>query len=149
MKQSPNLKTIFNTDFSYVQDEFVQQVKEYMKKHDMNQVDLCNYLGGGIDEPKVSKLLNRRAGEYGEKLKGHFLVLFVERGIIDVQGLGLKNQDVENYLLRLAPVLEDEEMISIIGEGKALGGDPKTLLRAWLKDLRASSKRTTDTEPKE
>lgn len=138
MSAMPNLKTIFNTDFSYVQDEFVRQVKQYMKKHDMSQVDLCNYLGGGIDEPKVSKLLNKRVGEYGEKLKGHFLVLFVERGIIDVQSLGLKNQDVENYLLRLAPVLEDEEIISIIGEGKALGGDPKTLLRAWLKDLKAS-----------
>ena len=58
-----SIKTILNFDYSEYQDAFASQVKDYLDKYNMKQVELAGILGEGIDEQKVSKLI--KPSDYG------------------------------------------------------------------------------------
>ena len=130
-----SIKSITRFDFSDYQGEFERQVKEYLTKSGITQIELCNLLGEGIDEGKFSKLINNKDGQYGLKLMGHYLILFVMRRVIDVRKLGLGDSPAEKLLLELAPILEDDELISIISNARKLGRDPKSVLKPWYNDI--------------
>lgn len=130
-----------NYDFSKYQDEFARQIEEYRTKHGMSQIELAEYLGEGIDESKLSKLIKNKNGQYGLKLMGHYLILCVMRRVVDVRSLNLGNKPAEVLLKELAPILEDEELIYIISAVKKMGRDPKSVLKPWYNDIKEISKK--------
>lgn len=131
-----------NFDFSQYQDGFARQVDDYLKKSGMKQIELAKFLGEGIDEQKISKLINKSdSGAYGMRLMGHYLILFVMRRVVDVRSLNLGNKPAEALLKELAPILEDEELIYIISAVKKMGRDPKSVLKPWYNDIKEISKK--------
>lgn len=131
-----SLKSVLMHDFSYVQNEFSNQVVAFMRKEGITQVDLCNLVGAGIDESKLSKLINEKNGKYGLPLKWHYLMLFIQRRVVCVKKLSLGNSQEDQLLKDLAAVLEDDELIFIISEAKKMGRDPKSVLKPWFNDIK-------------
>ena len=133
------MKDALNTDLMYCQDRFVKMVRKFMSVQmpdPWNQKQVAEYVG--VDEGVISKLLNRQEmGGYRTALKGHYLLPFVVKGVVDIMGLGIRgDNEAERKLIEIGRLLQDQGLLEVLYEANSLGIDVKASLSPIIRAVK-------------